>query len=310
VSFECRVDGAAFGACSGPGEGFHTTPTLADGAHTFEVRARDTFGTADPTPASSNFTVDTTAPPISIDSGPAGATNIQRPTFAFSSTDGTATFACSIDQGTESFGACSGAGSHQPASDLADGSYTFRVRATDPAGNSTTATRSFTVDTRVPNTKITGGPKAVTTKRSARFKFKSSEPGSSFKCKLDRRRFKPCKSPKTYRHLKRGKHAFKVRAIDRAGNVDPHAGEAKLADQVDHTEPGPATFFTTAARSRGTLVWICIAIGASIGRNRNQEARCSTSSPHTSTPSSCAAPAGSSPRSRVSVPRAPSSTSA
>ncbi len=40
ATFQCRVDGAAFGACSGPGNS-HTTASLADGAHTFEVRATD-----------------------------------------------------------------------------------------------------------------------------------------------------------------------------------------------------------------------------------------------------------------------------
>src|SRR6266540_3837723 len=55
VTFGCSVDGAAFGACSGPAS--HTTGVLADGAHTFEVRAADAFGTADSSPASRAFTV-------------------------------------------------------------------------------------------------------------------------------------------------------------------------------------------------------------------------------------------------------------
>ena len=40
-----------------------------------------------------------------------------------------------------------------------------------------------------------------------------------FQCKLDKGKFKSCKSPKTYKKLKLGKHVFKVRAIDKAGNV-------------------------------------------------------------------------------------------
>ena len=51
---------------------------LADGAHTFEVRATD--GNADPTPARS-FTVDTAAPQTTIDSGLGTTTH---PTFGFS----------------------------------------------------------------------------------------------------------------------------------------------------------------------------------------------------------------------------------
>jgi hypothetical protein len=53
-------------------------------------------------------------------------------------------------------------------------------------------------------------------KVKARF---SSEPGARFECKLDRRSYAPCASPKTLK-LKAGKHVFRVRAIDAAGNVD------------------------------------------------------------------------------------------
>jgi hypothetical protein len=49
----------------------------------------------------------------------------------------------------------------------------------------------------------------------------STEADSAFQCKLDRKPFKPCVSPKKYKRLKPGKHVFKVRAIDKAGTVDP-----------------------------------------------------------------------------------------
>ena len=58
------------------------------------------------------------------------------------------------------------------------------------------------------------------TKRKATFRFGSGEPGSKFACKLDKQKYKPCTSPKTYKKLKRGKHVFRVKARDRAGNVD------------------------------------------------------------------------------------------
>jgi uncharacterized protein YggU (UPF0235/DUF167 family) len=54
-SFECSVDGGAFAPCSSP----YTTPLLADGAHTFAVRAIDAAGHSDPTPAARSFTVST-----------------------------------------------------------------------------------------------------------------------------------------------------------------------------------------------------------------------------------------------------------
>ncbi|MFN2612678.1 MAG: hypothetical protein ABR536_04830 [Solirubrobacterales bacterium] len=63
---------------------------------------------------------------------------------------------------------------------------------------------------------------------TAKFTFSSNEPGSSFQCKLDKRAFKPCKSPKKYKHLSAGKHKFKVRAVDAAGNVDATPAKKKF----------------------------------------------------------------------------------
>lgn len=76
-----------------------------------------------------------------------------------------------------------------------------------------------TTDKTAPTTTITKGPKSKSISTTAKFKFKSNEAGSSFECKLDKGKFKKCKSPKTYKKLKLGKHVFKVRAIDKAGNV-------------------------------------------------------------------------------------------
>ena len=77
------------------------------------------------------------------------------------------------------------------------------------------------VDTSPPDTKITKRPPKKTRKKRAAFKFTSTEPGSTFECKLDRKPYKPCSSPKRYARLKRSRHVFRVRAKDGAGNVDP-----------------------------------------------------------------------------------------
>ena len=76
-------------------------------------------------------------------------------------------------------------------------------------------------DTSPPETTIVSGPKRRTARRTARFRFRASEPGVRFQCKLDRRRWKPCSSPRTLKRLRVGRHRFSVRAIDAAGNVDP-----------------------------------------------------------------------------------------
>jgi hypothetical protein len=69
-----------------------------------------------------------------------------------------------------------------------------------------------------PNTAITK-TKVNKKKHKATFKFSSTGGGGTigFECKLDHRHFKPCSSPKTYKHLKAGKHTFRVRSRNEAG---------------------------------------------------------------------------------------------
>lgn len=92
-----------------------------------------------------------------------------------------------------------------------------------PAGTS-----RCTVPSPVPQTTISKGPKGKTHSTTAKFKFTSSPKGSRFECKLDRGKFKPCRSPKTYKGLKPGKHVFKVRAVLFAGVFDPTPAKRKF----------------------------------------------------------------------------------
>jgi Ca2+-binding RTX toxin-like protein len=55
--------------------------------------------------------------------------------------------------------------------------------------------------------------------RSVSFAFTASEAGSTYRCRLDKGSFKPCRSPRRYR-LSLGRHTLRVFAIDRAGNRD------------------------------------------------------------------------------------------
>jgi hypothetical protein len=79
-----------------------------------------------------------------------------------------------------------------------------------------------------PNTKIKKRPKNKSADDSPTFKFKSTETGSTFKCKLDHKKFHSCKSPKTYHGLDPGKHKFKVEAIDSGGNADSTPAKDKF----------------------------------------------------------------------------------
>jgi CSLREA domain-containing protein len=75
-------------------------------------------------------------------------------------------------------------------------------------------------DLTPPNTRIAAQP-ALRSRRTAKLEFTSTIAGSGFECKLDKRPFAPCRSPKTYRKLKAGRHVFKVRALSPAGVPDP-----------------------------------------------------------------------------------------
>jgi hypothetical protein len=161
---------------------------------------------------------DTTPPDTTITDGPSGRTRDNAPSFAFTSNEPGATFECRIDDGA--FAAC---GSPFQTAKLTDGRHTFEVKATDQAANadSTPALRSFSVDTIPPQTTITAGPTGKTTNGTPRFAFRSNEAGSTFRCRLDGRRWVGCGSPKQYGRLPVGRHVFDVQASDRLGNRDP-----------------------------------------------------------------------------------------
>ena len=85
------------------------------------------------------------------------------------------------------------------------------------------ATVSITVgcapDLIAPGTLFRRKPPKTTTRHLAKFRFVSTEAGSTFSCKLDRKRYRRCHSPARFT-VGLGRHALKVKAIDAAGNAD------------------------------------------------------------------------------------------
>lgn len=230
TTVECSIDQGSpdWTPCS---ESYTSDAPLSDGSYTFRVRVTDE--SAEPFAlATRDFVVDTAAPALSITSGPTGPIKDPAPTFGFSG-EPAATFQCSVSLGSADYGPCSGTGTHSPAT-LPDGSYTFYVRATDQAGNTAVATRTFTLDTVAPTTTITSTPLGTTANQSPSFTFTSSEGGVSFQCRRDDEQLAPCSSPKSYAGLSVGAHQFHVRATDAAGNV----GEVKTESfTIDLTNP-------------------------------------------------------------------------
>jgi Ca2+-binding RTX toxin-like protein len=78
-------------------------------------------------------------------------------------------------------------------------------------------------DRRPPRTRVTARPPAVVfanrSRRRVAFRFTADEARSTFRCRLDRRPFRPCVSPRAY-VVGLGRHAVRILAVDPAGNRD------------------------------------------------------------------------------------------
>jgi hypothetical protein len=72
-----------------------------------------------------------------------------------------------------------------------------------------------------PQTSLRRKPPRRSSDRTPTFRFGSDESGAGFECRLDNRRFRPCRSPFTAKALTPGHHTFRVRARDESGLADP-----------------------------------------------------------------------------------------
>ncbi len=186
-------------------------PSVACGAGTGDAASVDTGDTADPDCESVQM-----PPTTSLLTGPSGTRASRAATFTFSGSANAAGYRCKLDAAPASV--CSSPATYPG---LLDGTHTFSVYAVDALGDGgPTVSRSWKIDATAPNARLTKGPAKRTKARTARFVFRSSEAGSKFQCKLDRGRWTSCRSPKSYRKLKKGRHVFQVRARDAAGNLD------------------------------------------------------------------------------------------
>ena len=234
-SFECMVDTGPFTACTSP-----SSHSLADGTHTFQVRARDAAGNADPVPAARTWRIDTLEPDTSITAKPRDPINSSDAVFAFSSSDAGVGFECSLDAGP--FATCS---SPKVYTGLAQARHTFRVRARDGSGNVdlTPATHAWTVDVTSPDTSIVSAPPSPTNSRDASISIGANEPGVTLECKLDNDPFAGCSSPKVYSDLGEGTHTVQARATDAAGNLDPtpaiHSWTIDVTSPTTTIDTGP-----------------------------------------------------------------------
>jgi sugar lactone lactonase YvrE len=224
-TFECKLDSNPYAACSSG----VTVNSLAEGAHTFTVRASDSLNNVG-NPATYDWTVDVTPPTVGIDNTPNSPTANTNAQFTYHSSEPGSTFVCQIDAAVAS--AC---GSNYSQT-VTNGDHTFSVWATDPAGNQSTvpATFSWTVDTTPPVVHINSGPSGFVHVTNASFSFDSPDSGATFQCHLDGTAYAPCTSPANYSGLLAGQHTFYVRGIDALGNISADTTRVWSIDLADH----------------------------------------------------------------------------
>lgn len=125
---------------------------------------------------------------------------------------------------------------HSPT--LVDGIQTFKVRATDKAGNiSEWASYQFEFDTLVRSVVLTAVPESLVAVQNALLSFDQSGLGTaltSYQCRLDQNAFGPCVSPVNLVHLSEGLHKFEVVGADALGNLSQ---TASVEWTVDLTAP-------------------------------------------------------------------------
>ncbi|HEY5944758.1 MAG TPA: hypothetical protein VIV40_04675 [Kofleriaceae bacterium] len=214
VVFECKLDSAAFAACTSP----QSASNLAEGQHTFTVKATR-LGSVSMT--TRTWTVDSLPPSSpSLSGTPANnaLVNSAAASFTFSATDAnTITYECNRDGA--GYTTCT---SPQTYSVTGEGTHTFSARAKDPAGNTTTlGSRTWTLDSTPPSTTLAQNIITATNQTTVTFTYSSSEASSTFSCTLDGVARSCTGTSHTISGLSSADHTFSIAAVDPAGNPDP-----------------------------------------------------------------------------------------
>jgi hypothetical protein len=129
-----------------------TSTTLPDGG--YSAVASQTAAPLTGTSSTSNFTVDSTAPVVTLDSPVSGSVLNATPTFSgtCSTTDGNVTVALTGSGSATLTTACTAGAWSIPSSALGTGSYTAVASQTDLAGNVGSGTASIQIDASAPVT--------------------------------------------------------------------------------------------------------------------------------------------------------------
>ncbi|WP_413570450.1 fibrinogen-like YCDxxxxGGGW domain-containing protein [Bdellovibrio sp. HCB117] len=137
VSFiECKLDGGSWAACASP----YLIPVVTDGAHEFRIRATDYLGHVS-AETIINWFVDSTPPSIVFTSAPSDTVDTDATIeFEVTESETTVNIECDLDGG--GWSSCT---SPHNLTNLASGTHSFSVRATNAAGLVSTQTVTWNV---------------------------------------------------------------------------------------------------------------------------------------------------------------------
>jgi sugar lactone lactonase YvrE len=249
-SFTCRHDSGTWASCTSP----RTLATLGDGAHTWEVRAKDLDGFTDPTSASRSFTVDTQPPDTTITAGPANGslTNDPTPTFSFSSPESGSDFQCALD--SAGFQPCS---APDTTTHLGDGQHSFSVQAKDRAGNvdATATTAIFNVDTIPPALTISSATVKLSGQGVAAVKLTCPLAEASGPCtgKLSLKTAKKVNVGGHRKKVKLGSASFSIPSgSTEAADIDVAKANQRLVKKLGHVSVKATAHAKDAAGNKAT----------------------------------------------------------
>lgn len=213
----CSLDGGLYVAC-GAGSNGGVTASFSNGGHSVSVEAVDKAGNI--SMAAANFTVDKTAPQVSVSTTWGNSTNDATPSFDLNLTDLTATSMTCTIVAVNTNTACTS--SYTPIA-LADGNYTMQVTATDAAGNSANAQFGFSVDATAPQISVTAFTGNQTTDTTPEIPVAADDAHlDKLLCGIDAPNAEEATLGEcnvTSAALTFGQHTLVVRASDTYGNV-------------------------------------------------------------------------------------------
>ena len=241
-TFECSLDGSTFAACASPKD--YPGP-LGQGDHTFRVRAIDATGVQDPSPASRNWSVDTIIPAAPAITSPQ-ENGFVSANFTIS---GTAEPNARIEvfEGTTSKGTTKGNASgawSKALSGLSEGAHTYAAKATDAAGNTSSASnaRTVNVDTQAPSAPAITNPADHSYDTDGNFTLSGTAEANNTVMVLEGTTSKGTTQTdaqgnwsKALSGVTDGSHTYTAKATDAAGNTSALSNVRTLT--VDTTPP-------------------------------------------------------------------------